>query len=281
MTTFNFDSESNVTSTKIPSVKAINKLFCNVRNDAGIWCADDNMLSCGWRTNCNESCESSCVLHFVNTKPHVIQASTDEVMGRGIQNPRMCIIRRSKLLKLTAEKGRYCGLWVKGDGEIKENGIKKYSCARRYLVVFLDEKNKPLHTEPIQLTAKGNFQMSFDNNFMKFREDIHASYCKSMKRARSGKMNEEWYAMCVYAPTFESKLVGKDTTKSHACVVSNYIVPTETTWTNLCVGRDPEVSEKIHLHFIDSEPWAKRFNNNPTVQSPQQQQQQQEDEDFE
>lgn len=44
---FNFDSEQNVITDNIPWVKAINKIFCNMRGVGGFWIADDNMEACG------------------------------------------------------------------------------------------------------------------------------------------------------------------------------------------------------------------------------------------
>lgn len=254
---FNFDSETNVVVNKIPSAKAINKKFCKNKG-AGLWIADDNMQSCGWRKTCEPDCDDVCNEHYYGTARHVISAAEDDIEGRGILNPRICVIRRTNLLRLN-DKGKFMGNWVKGDGEKKdENGKKKFTCARRYLLVFVDEKNKPLHEDPIQLTAKGTFQVEFDKNLLAFRKDIVAAYSKAMKR-RSGAMKELWYAMCVFAPTFESKLVGSQGMRSEACAVKSYIVPTDQDWLKLCVGRDMEVNEKISLAYDDSENWINKF----------------------
>lgn len=265
MSTFNFDSESNVTNSKIPSAKAINKNFCGVKNTAGLWIADENMDSCGWRKSCS-NCSNDCVDHFVNTKHHVIDLqSGDEVSGRGIMEPRIIVLRRTKLLRLTNDKNTYAGYWRKGDGEIKDDkGQKKYSCVRRYLIVFVDENNRPLHEDPIQLTAKGYFQMEFDNALMKFRSEITIAYNKVMKR-RGGNMNDQWYAMCVFAPTFESKLVGKAPLTSFACVIKCYTIPTEQNWLTMCVGRNMEINEIINLKFLDSEQWINKWDRTTTI----------------
>lgn len=263
MAMFNFDSESNIISNKIPAAKAINKNFCR-KKGAGIWIADDNMIACGWTRNCSDDCSDDCVEHFKDTAPHCVMSSEEEISGRGIINPRICVIRRTKLLRLT-DKGVFAGFWVKGDGEIKdEKGVKKYTCARRYLLMFLDQNNEPLHKDPIQLTAKGTFQVEFDSNLIKFRDDIKKAYAKSMKR-RSGSMNELWYAMCVFVPTFESKMVGKAGFQSLACAVKSYLVPTEDDWLTLCVGRNIKVNEIINLTFNESESWINKFNNQKDI----------------
>lgn len=257
MALFNFDSEKNFNSAKIPAAKAINKQFCKKKGAAGLWIADDNMVSCGWKKTC-VGCENDCCDHYIGTSPHIIQTSDDEISGRGIINPRILIIKRTGLLKLT-EKGRYMGQWKKGDGEIKDElGNKKYTCVRRYLLLFLDDENKPLHTEAIQLTAKGTFQVDFDKKLMSFRNDIRAAYGKSMQR-HSNFMSETWYAMCVFVPTFESKMVGKSGTQSYACAVKSYLVPDEDNWLSLCVGRDIEVNEIVYLMINDNEKWSKKY----------------------
>lgn len=66
---------------------------------------------------------------------------------------------------------------MKGDGEYRdEKGNKLYYCVRRYLLLLLDENNKALHEKPIQLTAKGNFQVDFDKNLILFRKIIEHAY---------------------------------------------------------------------------------------------------------
>ena len=258
MAMFNFDSETNVINNRTPSLKAINKNFCKKKGAAGLWIANDNIEACGWKKNCQDDCESDCSDHYVNTAQHIVQGAEDEIEGRGILNTRMLILRRTKLIRLT-DKGQFSGFWVKGDGEIKdETGKKKYTCARRYLVFFVDEQNNTLHTDPIQLTAKGTFMVNFDQEYMKFRTDMSKAYCKSMKR-RFSTMNDLWYAMCVFVPTFESKLVGKTGFQSYACAVKSYEVPTEDNWLTMCVGRNVIVNEFINLAFIESEKWINKF----------------------
>lgn len=266
MAQFNFDSDSNIINTKIPAVKSINKLFCGVRSDAGLWIANDNLQSCGWRKTCDHNCDETCSIHYVNTKEHVIQGQTQEIYGRGIINPRICVIRRTKLIRLTSDKNCYAGFWIKGDGDIKnELGKKKYICARRYLLIFLDESNDPLHDEPIQLTAKGTFQMNFDTSLMSFRNEIKTAYAKSMKK-QIGQMNELWYAMCVFVPQFESISVGKHPLVSQGCSVKSFLSPTENDWINLCVGRNQKVNEIINLHYIQSEKWMLKFENKELIE---------------
>lgn len=268
MEAFNFDGPNNVITTKIPSVKSINKMFCKQKGAAGLWISIENLNSSGWEKNCNENCDNDCEEHYIGTSKHYLQTSDDEIAGRGIINPRICVIRRSNLLRLSNDKGQFCGLWKKGDGILKdEKGLKKYICARRFLLIFLDTNNKPLHNDPIQLTAKGVFQVEFDKSLTTFRTEFQTAYAKALKK-KSGVMKEEWYAMCVFVPVFESKTVGKAPLQSNACVVSSYTTPTELNWESLCVGRDITVNSLIIEIFQNSEKWISKYNNTPNS-SPQ------------
>lgn len=263
---FNFDSESNAVVSGTPAAKAINKLFCMRRGPtgAGIWIADENMEKVSWRRECLPECSSNCEKHYVGTEEHYVATPTSEIPGRGVVSPRMLILGRTSFLKMSNPDGRYMGAWRKGDGDVvNDDGSKKFSCAIRYMIIFLDKDNKPLHSDPIQLTAKGNFMYHFNNKLNAFRDDMSAAYAKSMGR-RNSKMSDTWYAMCVFCPVFESKLVGQAPKTSNACVTSGYAVPTEQNWKEMCVGRDPEMSERVILWIGDLELWRDRYQRPPS-----------------
>jgi len=71
-------------------------------------------------------------------------------------------------------------------------------CVRNYLILFVDEDNNPLHEVPLQLTAKGCFQFECDQQLCEFRKALTKAYNEKAKF-----MNDSWYIMCVFAPTFE------------------------------------------------------------------------------
>lgn len=254
---FDFDSETNIVSTKIPSAKSINKNFCGKKNAAGIWISHENMIAADWSKNCSNQCTKFCTKHFINTSVHIVSTTSgEEIFGCGIENPKICVLRRSQLIRLDS-KGVYKGSWRKGDGEFKdEKGEKKYTCARRFLMLFIDENNKLLHKNPIQLTAKGVFQVEFDKNFTNFKTDIQNAYAKFMKRT-PGTMKELWYAMCVFCPEFESKLVGQFK-KSEACFTKIYKKPDENNWQTMCVGKSNVAKTIIEL-YKNSENWKNKY----------------------
>lgn len=238
---FDFDSEQNVVHIKIPSVTPISKNFCGNKNAAGLWISNDDLIDCGWKGG--------------NTQEHTIFTKDNkEIKGYGIRNPRVCVIRRTKLLRLD-NTGKFLGLWMKGDGELRdEKGNKRYFCIRRYLLLFLDENNEPLHEKPVQLTAKGNFQVDFDKNLILFRKNIERAYADA-KLKPLGQMSDEWHAMCVFCPVFESRIVGTGNRTSEACMVKTYVMPTEKDWFKLCVGYNGQTAELVSDLYFHSHRW--------------------------
>lgn len=233
--TFDFDSEQNVVHIRTPSVTPISKNFC------GLWISNDDLIACGWNGG--------------STKEHtILTRDNKEIKGYGILNPRICVIRRTKLLRLD-NAGKLLGLWMKGDGEYRdEKGIKLYYCVRRYLLIFLDENNEPLHEKPLQLTAKGNFQVDFDRNLIFFRTNIERAYAFA-KRKSVGCMSDEWHAMCVFCPVFESRIVGSGNRTAEACMVKTYVIPTEKDWFKLCVGYNEQTTEFVNNLYYNSHKW--------------------------
>lgn len=244
--TFNFDSDENVVNIKTPSVTPISKNLFGLKNAAGLWISSDDLNACGWKSV------------SVGLKPHTISTKNNtEVTGFGILNPRICVLRRTNLLRLDGS-GKFLGLWLKGDGDYRdEKGNRLYICIRRYLLLFLDENNEPLHKHPVQLTARGNFQVDFDKNLMSFRKNMERAYADAKMKAL-GQMSDIWHAMCVFCPVFESRIVGTGNRTSEACMVKNYVIPTEKDWNKLCVGYKETTRLTIIELFNDSLSWIVR-----------------------
>ena len=91
------------------------------------------------------------------------------VEGYITNSPRFVIIRRSKLeVQESQERGwRTVGVaYERGNGtkflDYYKNDRDNYRLATRYLLLFVDENNKPLNpAAPIKLTAKGGFGAVF------------------------------------------------------------------------------------------------------------------------
>ncbi len=168
---FDFDSDDNRTSAKTPALKAIGGGIKDKNGKvigAGLWMAHENAEICQWKKDCTDSCDYSCMDHLKGMTYHGVDTKKVDddgndiiIPGSVILKPRMLVIGRSPLLKISEDSGYTVGVWVKGDNRFKGPDGKKnlYACVRRYFIIFVDEDNKPLHdrNQPIQLTAMGYF----------------------------------------------------------------------------------------------------------------------------
>lgn len=252
---FSFDDDANRISTKTPSIKVINDL-------GKLWIAHENCEGAEWRKECMDDCEPNCSNHYVGLESHNIDTKKRDdsrakifIHGATITKPRIIVVQRSPLLKIDNLTNRVAGRWVKGDGEemITTGGEikRKYVCVRRFMLMFVDGSNQPLHDKLIQLTAKGYFQVEFDKQYMSFRKDMTTVYAKANGKTYSN-MTEQWFAHCIFAPEFVVESRGPSAAKqSDACITSGYERPTydpktkTTNWYNLCVGNNPKVNEVL------------------------------------
>lgn len=268
---FNFDSDENRTSAKIPSIKAIGggvKDKTGKIIGAGLWIAHENAEICQWKKECLDTCEYSCMEHLKGVIPHGVDTKRVDddgsdviIQGSVILKPKMLIIGRSPLLKINEETGYTVDTWIKGDNQFKRSdGKNLYACVRRYFIIFVDENNVPLHNpdQPIQLTARGYFQMEFDKMYMFFRSTMVKAYNESTKK-NATNMNEAWHSMCVFSPIFKSEMKGPSKDKqSKACITFAYDKPTKDNWLTMCVGKSGDFTQKIYKIHCDNREWWKK-----------------------
>lgn len=245
---FDFDSDENISVTKTPAVKALTA----ARDEdyiGGIWIAHENADVCKWKKSCPDPDNCLDCTHFKNTTPHKIATTTPNpskpsqfifIKGCLIENPRIIILQRSHLLKAEKKNGMLSIVrkWRKEDGQDKE---RKCFCIRRYLILFLDEDNNPLHEVPLQLTAKGCFQFEFDKKLEEFRQLMLKAYNESTGK-HATNMNALWYGMCVFCPTLESEIRGRAPNQSRACITTAFKKPTRADWESLCIGRRKDLA---------------------------------------
>lgn len=62
------------------------------------------------------------------------------------------------------------------------------------MLLFLDQNNEPLHKHPVQLTARGYFQVDLDKNIMSFRKNMELAYAEA-KLKTLGQITDIWHAM--------------------------------------------------------------------------------------
>lgn len=268
---FDFDSDDNRTSAKTPALKAIGGGIKDKNGKvigAGLWMAHENAEICQWKKDCTDTCDYSCMDHLKGMTYHGVDTKKVDddgndiiIPGSVILKPRMLVIGRSPLLKISEDSGYTVGVWVKGDNRFKGPDGKKnlYACVRRYFIIFVDEDNKPLHdiNQPIQLTARGYFQMEFDKMLMFFRSTMIKAYCEAMKK-NATNMKEAWHSMCVFAPLFKSEMKGPSKDKqSKACITYGFDKPTKDNWLTMCVGRNKEAQDIYKIHVENKEWWQK------------------------
>ena len=128
---FNFDSESNIYTAKTPSIKVLN-------DETKLWISDECAEICGWK---------------LDGIPHDIKTENGVVSGSILYNPRMLIPQRSSPLKIEINTRRIVKVWTS-----KDRKDETYTCIRKYLILFVDQDNNPLHEIPVQLTVRGCFQ---------------------------------------------------------------------------------------------------------------------------
>ena len=125
-----------------------------------------------------------------NLIPHEIKTDKEGVTSPGIiiPNLRMLILQRSLLLKVETKTGRILRAWIAKESK-EEN---TYMCVRKYLILFVDEDNNPLHEAPLQFTAKGCFQFEFDQQLCEFRKAMTKAY-----NEKATFMKDSWFSVCV------------------------------------------------------------------------------------
>jgi hypothetical protein len=146
---FNFDCESNISTTKTPSIKVLN-------DDAKLWISDECAEICGWK---------------LDGIPHNLLTEKGTVSGSTIYKPQMLILQRSSLLKVETNTGRIVKVWTS-----KDKKDETFTCVRKYMILFVHQDNNPLHEVPVQLTARGCFQFEFDRQLKEFKSAITKAY---------------------------------------------------------------------------------------------------------
>jgi len=174
---FNFDSENNINTTNTPSIEVLN-------DEVKLWISDECVAICEWK---------------LDGIPQDIKTEKGVISGNIIYKPRMFILKRSFLLKVETKTSRIVKVWTSTD---KKDDT--YSCVRKYMILFVDQDNNPLHEIPVQLTARGCFQFEFDRQLCEFRSVITKAY-----NDKATSIKNCWYSMCVFVPTFQSMMLGE------------------------------------------------------------------------
>ena len=117
------------------------------------------------------------------------------------------------------------------------------------MILFVDQDNNLLHEIPLQLIAKGRFQFEFDQKLCEFRTAMVKAYSEDQKK-RITSMKDSWYNMCVFVPTFKSKMRGEGSKHRKACITTGYENPTKENWLSFCVGRCNDLAPSEPMTYM-------------------------------
>jgi hypothetical protein len=198
----------------------------------GLFIPASQLDKCGW-----QNIDANQIVEYTYN-------SGDREPGLLLKNPRMVITPISKLgafdRSLSQKEGT---LVILGEWKQEHKTDPNIGNFQVYLVMFVNEKNEPLHDVPLKLVAKGAFQASLSENYQKF--------CTQMARLRAKSQgipfrpqNEVFNALCVFSPIFKRQMVGT-TIKSASCYVSGYTEPTLHNWLSFFLGANEAVADEI------------------------------------
>lgn len=193
----------------MPYCKAIN-------TKAGLFIPNDCKEKAGWF-----SLQDVGVPYTMNTEQIDLKGEIVVVPGILIKSPKLVIIRRSPLLRYNKELRRYDAQYnYNRDVHAKERG--EIQCARRYLVMFLDEEHKFFHTSPFQLTVKGNCMYKFDVTFKNFIcEMLSFKHGVTVTNFQENESTAWVASHCIFCPEFKSEKVGEKN-QSFACITTSF-----------------------------------------------------------
>lgn len=237
---FDFDSAQHKAYDKTPAAKSI-------ASPAGIWIAYENQQLAGWYEG--KELEGGREYKVLTKK---LDENDEKIGIPGViyRQPRMLVIGRSPLLYAIDKK--VIGVWRKDEGLDKNS----YKFGRRYMVIFVDAQNQPLHIAPVQITAWGVFQVSFDQQLVAFRETCEQVYADYQRKPFEAK-TLLWHSMWVFCPTLKTEQREKGGQASDACVCQGFETPTVSNWEDYCIGRKAIAQDISVLHNSITDWWKK------------------------
>lgn len=108
-------------------------------------------------------------------------------------------------------------------------------------VILLDKENKPLHQVPLSLKLRGAAQASFSEKWQELVQTITSCHA-IVNRVAAKEKAMTFKSLCVFAFEVKRELAGEKT-KSPACKVVSYEVPTLENWRDYFVGYNPQTKE--------------------------------------
>jgi hypothetical protein len=168
--------------------------------------------------------------------------SGESETGLLLTAPRMVIATASPLGTFNRQETlKEKSLVIVGEWDKSHKQNPNYGNFQIYLILFLNEQNRPLHEIPFRLTAKGAHQGTLSQQWQKSCRDVMRHLA-----AATGKTyrppNEKLMSLFVFQPIFQRRPVGK-IQKSPACCVDDYVKPTPANWMEFFLGVQDDLAE--------------------------------------
>ncbi|CAL44655.1 35.1 kDa [Spodoptera frugiperda ascovirus 1a] len=201
--------DENVLAT--PYVMAVREYALGVRKNVGLFVPKKCISSCKWRRVCPPVCNDAKCSHYKNLACDSIATKTgDEIDGYIVTNPKFLILSASGPLKIVdgVNKGSVTDVEFK----LYKNDKTGFTIVNKYKLLFLDEKNMPLHDVALQFTCKGTCAMTFLRQLKAWNACIDRFCFRNNRRAeRDNKY------LWTFEPVLEQRMMGKAGTSAAAC----------------------------------------------------------------
>ena len=173
--------------------------------------------------------------------------TTDRATGRFIpayaegflfDSARMLIVRQGELSMSSKRSANSSETYIgRYDNKIYQAEKGNLVLKTRYLIYLLGDNNELLHQSPLQFTGKGVFGATFSQHLRDFQSELQKAYGK--------QRGLKFLIYGVFAVKTTSELRGEAPNTAYVTVTSDHLVPTKDNWTNLFVGYDAPLREKI------------------------------------
>lgn len=170
-------------------------------------------------------------------------SSGEQEQGLLFKKMRTLVCPRTPVLALnkSATKEQQAAVF---DGYYKKAIHKKddnFVNFQAFEVILLNKENKPLHQVPLSLKLRGAAQASFSEKWQDFIQKITSCHAIVNQVAATEK-TMAFKSLCVFAFEVKREMAGEET-KSPACKVVSYEVPTLENWRDYFVGFDDLAKE--------------------------------------
>jgi hypothetical protein len=201
--------------------------------DCGYFIPEAEMEKAGWR---------SIKVKDLTTYEY---SSGGKERGLLLKSPRMLVVQRSPILafdrQASIEEKR---MVITGAYSRQVHTERdKYGLGQYYEVLLLDEDNEPLHEICLGYLAKGANQASFSTHWQQLVNEVTRCHAIANQIPARPK-NALFTALCVLHLNVKRELAGS-TLKSYACKVESHVAPTQDTWENFFLGRQPDKADRF------------------------------------